>query len=360
MADSADLKFYNTSYKTEQDTSWSVAAPVATTGWTAKDSSGNPISEQQWWASAGMGDYLPTSTPASDSAADEQVIKGQWDQLVEYAGIGDLGAPVNWWPGLQLQDPTSILGEQLTAMQAPDDTRFRQYWEPKDGPLSKTFTGSEPGQEVDYWIRYDPSRASQMWFSMTGQDRAKYNTMLVEAGLLEEGWEGLGDYTLEGAQAFQGALDYANYYGLPVDKILGKMGDINATLKDRRGGGGGGRGPTVKISIPDYDSMLKDAKDLIKQRLGRDPKDWEMSLIADEMKSQYGKWADAQKALQYGGNGVYEIPDPVKNTQQFFEETYANEISRIEDVGETRANNQMLLSAATKGFNMAGGFNVSS
>ena len=56
-----------------------------------------------------------------------------------------------------------------------------------------------------------------------------------------------------------------------------------------------------------------------------------------------------------GGNGTYEIPDPVKLTQEFVEDTYADEISRLEDIGDQTQTNQLLIGAATKGTNMMGG-----
>lgn len=360
MADPADLKFYNASYRNEADKTAS-----STPGWSvpvvepntiaAYDAGGNPISVDQFWDGLG---YLPPVTPGSDAAVAEAEVMTFWEQLADYAGIADLGAPIEWWPGLELYkspEPGSRFLEDFGTGLGPDPQLFRQGWEPTDAASTFSFFDEQTGESQNIWVRYDPSRAAQQFFAMSASERQEYNTMMAEANMIDGSFKGLSDYSLEGAQAFADLLRYANYMGKPVKTVLS---DVASRIKAAGGGSGRGSGPVVKVEIPDYDSMLADAKEMLKAKLGgREPKDWEMKLIADRMQREYGRWADAKQRTAYGGNGVYEVPDPVANTKTFLEDKYADEISRISDVGETRMNNQMLLNAATKGFNIMGGFN---
>lgn len=307
--------------------------------------------------SAPFGNGFITITP--ETYARTQAAKGQssiedaWEALVSVAGIEPLGVPTNWWPGIAIQDPSKAWQTQPGGM---DWINQDKKW--AADPLE--FVADDPttpeNENVVRFVRYDVTKGAQQYMAMGANERAKYTELMVEAGMLPEEWAGISEFSPEAAAVFTEALSWANYWGTSVDNVLARRGSLYQKLKDRRGGGGGGGGgPTVKIEVPNYETLTQQAKDLLRKNLGRNPKDWEMTLVADEMQRQYGRWADATRARMVGGNGTYEIPDPQTLSQAFVERTYADEISRLEDIADTTQMNQLLISAATRGTNMSSG-----
>lgn len=265
-------------------------------------------------------------------------------------GIEALGVGTNWWPGMNLQDPSDYGYGFIPGYHDPE-----KGW--NDAEREFDFMNADTGQRVQTYVRYDPTQAARQFHTMSRDDRVKYTNMMVDAGLLDPEFKGLSDYTIQTATAFSEAMILANYYGKSVDITLKNQAALFKQLNPgggRRGGGGGG-GPQVKLEVPDYETLVANAKDIIRKNLGRDPQNWEMTLVADEMQRQYGRWAAATKARMIGGNGTYEIPDPNVLTQEFVEDTYASEIQRLQDIGDQAQTNQILIGAATKGTNLMGG-----
>jgi histone acetyltransferase (RNA polymerase elongator complex component) len=114
-------------------------------------------------------------------------------------------------------------------------------------------------------------------------------------------------------------------------------------------------------TIPDYETLQQRVTDLMRQTMGRDPEDWEVSILADEMKAQHETYNEQmiQAARDaYDGKGRVEdieVPDPVVRTQRYLEERYAPEIGRLEDIDEAAQSNQLMINAITKGAQMVGG-----
>lgn len=304
-----------------------------------------------------------SSFPDPTNTALNKAIVVMWEDLVGRTfGVDEasLDFPTNWWPGLEVENQYGQLSELNRLGRFGGEVFIREDLRPEDWATRSEYleaVDQQTGLRDNFWIRYDPSRAAQQFAAMSNETRAEFNSLMVDAKLMEEGWKNVADYSMEGASAFAGVLSLANYYGISAKEALQRLISIRQRNDAARGGGGRGRGPTVKLEIPDYETMLADAKNLLKSKLnGRDPKDWEMSLVADHMKERYGQWADAKKRALLGGNGTYEIPDPVKLTSDFVQETYAAEIGRLQDVAETGVNNSLLLRAATKGLSMIGGY----
>jgi len=294
--------------------------------------------------------------------AQSQTAEEAWADWVAKAGIEPLGVPTNWWPGIGIANYDEMI--QGLGLLEGSDRRFAAMFPQQNRPEfwaapSTEIEWDDPDtpQPVDMqaWVRYDPATAAQQYMLMGGASRAKYTELMVRAGYLDEEWAGISEFDPQAAAAFSKALSWANYYGKSVDEVLASQGDLFQKLSDRAGGGGGGGGgPQVKIEVPNYETLTQQAKDTLRQNLGRDPKDWEMTLVADEMQRQYGDWASATKARMVGGNGIYEIPDPATLTQAFVEKTYEDELTRLEDVGDTTQVNRLLIAAATKGTDMLG------
>ncbi len=277
-----------------------------------------------------------------------------WTDLITWAGLETLGAEYgldpNWWPGMGLSsDPMRYAMRDKMGNIIRDPDLLREDWAAR----GDTFPIINPntGQPQDVWVRYDTDQGFQQFANMSGITRETMSQQLVDAGLLEEAYGGLSEFTAEGASAFTQALRWANWNGQSLDSIL----TAGAKIQARRGGGGGGAARRYTIEVPDYDTLLAKSEDLIKGQLGRNPADWEMSLLADEYKRQYGAWSDVQERKALGGNGVYEVPDPELLSRKYMETEYEDEISRLEDVSDLRTNNQLLVAAATKGTRMMGG-----
>lgn len=297
----------------------------------------------------------PGVTPRSGQQAFEQQVETAWTALVNRSfGTTDTPFPTNWWPGIEVENVYADLQHYGPGPFGPtglDRNLHPERW--AAGADYVRFWDEETGQEDQIWVRYDPTRAAQQFFAMDNATREEYNTLMAQAGIIPEGYEGLADYSMEGANAFAQVLQMANYYGISARQVLQRATALAA--RGRRGGGGGGRGPTVKVKVPDYETLLVDAETAIQAAVGRDIDDWEMAVVADHMQDRYGEWAAAEKRAALGGNGTYEIPDPVKLSQKFVKERYSSEIERLEDVADQRQTNQILINAATKGTQMMGG-----
>lgn len=271
------------------------------------------------------------------------------------AGIDRLDVDANWWPGMMSPNLDALETAPGMWREGPSLAE-REPWR-MEGTMME-FVNQDTGQRQTRYVRYDVAHGSRQYLLMGSAERTKYSQLLADAGLLDPEWGGISDFHPTAAAAFQNALALANYYGVDVESALRREGGLLKELKARRGGGGrggGGGGPTVKVEVPDYETLVAEAKNLIRKNLGRDPADWEMTLVADEMQRQYGRWAQATAARMIGGNGTYEVPDPVALSQEFVEDTYADEISRVEDIGEQTVTNQLLIGAATRGTQMMGG-----
>lgn len=292
---------------------------------------------------------------SSNLAQDQADFLADWESFINYTNVDDLGIPVDfgapgsWFPGLGATDPWEHVTDGGPGPQL-DPAWAIESWE-TGGLVFSTPELPGLGPSQDIFVRYDPSKSTNIWHSMSGDTREGYYNSLVEAGLLSKEWKGAKEFSLEGAEAFGRALTYANFMGKPIGVVLGSLASSRP-----KGGGSGRKGPVVKMEVPDYDTMLVQSKDLLKQALNRNPEDWEMSLIADEMKAQYGTWADAKERAALGGNGTYEVPDPRVLTRGFLEDTYSNEINRIETREDTRINNALTLNALTKGRQMIGAY----
>lgn len=299
------------------------------------------------WSSVSPDEYEVVTVQTQDA------ITTNWAEMVSYAVPGIFDPEIGlaaWWPGLSTESPYPA-----GAWDGPAASiNIEQAWLPESwemGAQTFGFTDPSTGDSASFWVRYDPSRASQQWHAMSGDRRLELTNQMVASGLLPKEWANVSDYTIEGAAAFGEALAAANYYGKPVGEVLTL---ISKTRPPTRGSGS--RGPTFKAEIPDYETMLFNSENLLKQTLGRDPEDWEMSLIADEMKDQYGAWAKAKERAALGGNGVYEVPDPQALTVNYLQDTYSSEINRIQTREETRVNNALTLNALTKGRRMIGSY----
>lgn len=180
--------------------------------------------------------------------------------------------------------------------------------------------------------------------------RAEIELQLVEAGLLDPDDVRGGDvWSLEAQKAMRVVMTTANQQGLSWHESL-RLYRANPPASMDDDGGDVPRFVAPPYLAPDYDALTGDVRALFRNRLGRDPLDYELSLLAEQMQADYRKAYDVQVAAQRAdfdaqvaggdGGGTFQSVDPVASMQAEFERRYGPEMARleeIEDVAESQA-----------------------
>jgi hypothetical protein len=215
---------------------------------------------------------------------------------------------------------------------------------------------------------------------------------LVAAGLLKEDDVVNGVWTQDAAKAMEDAMIEANYTGGAktwVDIVKGRAeAYANKPKKSGGGGGGGGGGrranPLAGRTLvlpayekPDMDILNTEVKETMRQRLGRNPTGWELTLMADKLQEGYRADYDAQvvaaKANFEAGNRAilqsYRTGKPVTVTsqteakrvdpraylQERFEERYAPELELNKDRELSQENMSNVFNVLTSTSRILGG-----
>lgn len=247
------------------------------------------------------------------------------------------------------------------------------------------FTGADMGapgwspkmNEITYG---SPSYLPMDQFSgFATKDPGYINTVqqgLVAAGLMDEDDYMDGVWTQDAAKAMEDAMIEANYTGGSkswVDIVQQRAKSNAGKQRQRSGGGGGGGGgrranPLAGRTLvlppyeePNIDILNTQVRDLMSQRLGRDPTGWELTLLADSLsegyKAQYDAEVKTAKANFEAGNRAIlqsvrtgkpvtvtaekaERVDPLAHLQGRFEERYAPEMA----LNESRENSRETMS----------------
>ena len=229
--------------------------------------------------------------------------------------------------------------------------------------------------QVDYWAsqyQFTPFFAGDgiyEWASMGADKRTWWEEQLVQAGYLDPIGFNPGDVSVIQGEAFEQVLGYAYTRGFGPEFAIQEM-IRNEEARERvrnRNRPGGARRPSFSIpaslrEIPDYESITQDTENLFRSRMGRDTEDWEMGILADFMQEKHRE-SNVEKikaaraafnASMSGAQGLMEVevPNPQLRTQKFIEERYANEIDRVDQIGDTASTNRLLINAITTGSRM--------
>ena len=303
-------------------------------------------------------------------------------------------------PDYLLPDMEGVTKASVEAKIAAPGYQF-YYGDPADGQYGTPLVNPviyTAGQELEKWTTYSP------------ETRAIYTRAMVDAGIIDaeqvggyEGrkltpqekrlnWEaeqkgeapkytgggyegtaggvdpsGVSEVQINGYRQALGAAGYLGTGPMGAIRAVGATNKYTGTTRGGGGGGGGGRAPfSVPASlrtIPDYATLQQNVTDMMRQAMGRKPEDWEVTMLADEMQTQYkaknaASIDAARAAYEQGNRGVgteIEVPDPGQRTQKYLEETWANEIDRRQDVGERANTNNLLMQSLTQGAKMVGG-----
>jgi len=215
------------------------------------------------------------------------------------------------------------------------------------GAAVPTAEEQETYGEDQYRRQYITGDGAQMVGGWSPERLSAYEELMLDAGLLTPGSYTPGQMGREQIDGWEYVLGEANYFGLSPQSMIQRLARLGRNTP--RGGGGGGRGRSTAYTIPDYDTLAQNAKNMLRQTVGREINDWEMSLVADELQKNYRKKATQLQAAQLAGSGEFEVTDPQTVTQAFVEDQYSDEISRISGIQENTFNNQLALKTFMQG-----------
>ena len=274
---------------------------------------------------------------AQQQAALRETVENAKDDRPALLGIGD-GPRV---------------GTQNIAAYLPYSEQYGQTYLPTEG-AGTAFPITADG--------YRSGAGSMLWGGYAASTRNRLTQQMVEYGMLDPayGAEGMSSGNFQDQHdAWDTVLGVANYYGISPFNALSKIKTLSSAgvsgYGRSGGGGGGGGGGGIVTEIPDYASISQRSKDMFRQMVGRNPEDWELTLVADKMQEQFKSADAATRNARLSGNGTFEIPEPQQTTKSFIESQYGNELERQQDVESTSNTNKLILQAATMGAKMVGG-----
>ena len=272
-------------------------------------------------------------------------------------GSGDLGGP----------GPIQIPVEDFGGVRSPSPTN---PWE------TETF---------DYRV----GDGYAQWMGMTSRERSANVKLMHSSGLITDeqygemgthdsaNLAGVSGYPVSGltfdmnAMAlYEQAISYsAQFQRTPNESImiLGEMKRDNQA-RTTRSYGGGRAAPKYSVpaslrTIPDYKSLAQESKGIFRQSIGRDLEDWELSILADQLKEDYSTRNDQmivahraawEDAVAGGSTEVdySDVTDPTSALEFDIEERYAGELDRQERVQDRAMNRRILMDSISIGQRM--------
>lgn len=253
----------------------------------------------------------------------------------------------------RLGGPTGLIGQSVwDAMTAPIEARYYE------------------GDQVSF--------NGVEWGGLAKERQSEISLALVAAGYLPESHHEMtgGQWSTQHARAMAEAMTDANINGETWDSQLRNRA---RTIEEAGGlpGDEGARGRTFVAPAyrePDYATLSQNVKALFRRGVGRDPLDWELALLADEMNQAYRSAYDADTQAQRqqfdAGNHAIEaaeggadqfvaagtVPnvDPMSRAQERFEQMYEDEIRLNEDRSESLQNAQQVFTTLTSASRLLG------
>lgn len=160
------------------------------------------------------------------------------------------------------------------------------------------------GQEGRLQPTYRPGDQDDMFYGMDPAWLADVKAALLEAGVIGEGEAATPGWSIGSADGMSVVMDRANHLGVTWQEAAGIMAhqfSVATNLLDSQGVSGG-RGtatqPRMVYKAPDYDMLKGEVRSLFQSALGRQPKDYELALLADQLDADYRAQFDADFAAQ--------------------------------------------------------------
>jgi hypothetical protein len=206
---------------------------------------------------------------------------------------------------------------------------------------------------------------------------------LVEAGLMRSGDVAEGVWTIDAAKGVEVAMLMANSTG-GAESWVSIVEDLAQGLADAgnrpgSGSGSGRRSPlagrvlTLPAYVePDYALLENQVRDAFSAQLRRKPTDWEMSLLAENLNTNYRAQYDEQiqglkqefeagnRGILAGGpsvqaSGSIEGIDPIARLRSQIEDKYSAEVNLNEDRASHRQDVANVFSILTQSQNVLSG-----
>ena len=200
---------------------------------------------------------------------------------------------------------------------------------------------------------------------------AQVKQAMVAAGLIDEGAIGpIGHWRAEDSQTMYQVMAEANASGKTWTRILQEYAASNEP--EDRAAAWRAANPFISpvFRSPDYATLSQAVRQTIGSQLGRDPHDWELALLADEMRAdfnrahaadvaaaraQYEATARAVGSEQPEAAGTVADVDPLARFRERIALRYAPEQEQAETTAETGANVGLLMNSLTGLHRQVGG-----
>lgn len=210
----------------------------------------------------------------------------------------------------------------------------------------------------------DPLYRSQDQWSMFAGKTPEYiatvQQQMIDAGVLDKGDSVPGYWGDREAAAMSHLMTEANATGSKWFEAAANRAAALAALTPEQRALRAGRSPFVAPAYlaPDYATLAQAVRSTFAQRLGRDPEDYELALLADQLgadfRNQYGAELAAARSEYDAGNraiiqetaqsaGSFTGVDPMARLGETMLARYQPEIDRYEAVGEMQANSRNLM-----------------
>lgn len=185
------------------------------------------------------------------------------------------------WGGLaNIASQLATAGSQQQAAYQPP-ARYRQVngkWEIYDGPGLVDTKGNvltRDGQPFYYNNDYDPGA---VYAGMTPGTRAEKLQILYDKGFYRSGKP--GDFASD-VNALRMAMEYANIYGISIDRAFN---EIASNIPSQGGGSGGGAAVRFRVSNPDDVKAV--ARKVSQDTLGREFTETELNKFVATFRQQ--------------------------------------------------------------------------
>lgn len=318
----------------------------------------------------------PPTPPATGTTARQ----GQTPSA-EAPGIGDSGIDLSQYTNVDEFDMAVASGEldlplpQLMMLRRQFETRSKDpfiripdgWVTPASGPHNVRTGFWQPEDEKVEWYR--ESDVQRMLAQLDPGEIAALQLRLADAGFFDKNSVVLGTADLQVEDAFSKVLGQANFDGIPWEVTLDNMVKgyqeaLRQQTKPKR---------TLFRSrlVPDYAMLSQTAKDAVTSKLGRKPNDWEVELLADELRAgyrakadeeyryQYAQWEAQGRAEEYGDDEVVDLGtftevDPMARMQEKFDEQFAPEMEAIDRWNQVQGSMGNLMGGLNRISNLMG------
>lgn len=207
--------------------------------------------------------------------------------------------------------------------------------------------------------RYYEWDAWRMFAGRSPEYIAQVKQAMIAAGLVDEDGAGpLGHWRVADSQTMYAVMAEANASGKTWDTVLQEY----AASYDPQSRAEAWRAANPFVApvfrAPDYASLRQAVRQAIDAQLGRSPKDYELALLADEMRADFNRahasevaaarasyeaQARAVETEEPQAAGTVQDVDPLARMRERLLERYQAEIERMEETTETGINVQALL-----------------